>query len=139
MVRRKEHYRDAAPLRIDARAVPTCAAAYDENDDTGERNIMPFWQNLKDSITGSQVWRSMFRHDYKDTRRNRALQILNNVFLHSPPSFGRPARHQNTLHMVHGRHHLFDVSHLHRHRRSADVLLQTDAGICVYGHHASGV
>ena len=46
---------------------------------------MAFWQNLKDSITGSQVWKSMFRHDYKDTRRNRALQILNNVFLHLHP------------------------------------------------------
>ena len=52
---------------------------------------MPFWDDLKDSVTRSQVWKSMFRHDYRDTPRNRSLQILNNVFLHLHPV--RVARH----------------------------------------------
>ena len=52
---------------------------------------MPFWDDFKDSVTKSQVWKSMFRHDYRDTPRNRSLQILNNVFLHLHPV--RVARH----------------------------------------------
>lgn len=40
---------------------------------------------LKSMITRSQIWQSMFRHDYKDTQRNRALQIVQNVFLHLHP------------------------------------------------------
>ena len=52
---------------------------------------MPFWDDFKDSVTRSQVWKSMFRHDYRDTPRNRSLQILNNVFLHLHPV--RVARH----------------------------------------------
>lgn len=34
----------------------------------------------------SQAWKSIFRHDYEDTPRNRALQILDNVFLHLHPA-----------------------------------------------------
>ncbi len=42
--------------------------------------------DLKRTITKSPVWKSVFRHDYKDTPRNRYLQILSNVFLHLHPS-----------------------------------------------------
>lgn len=52
---------------------------------------MAFWERLKDSVTNSQVWKSMFRHDYRDTPRNRTLQVLNNVFFHLHPV--RVARH----------------------------------------------
>jgi len=53
---------------------------------------MAFWENLRTAITKSQVWTSMFRHDYRDTPRNRSLQILNNVFLHlHPVRLGRHA------------------------------------------------
>lgn len=38
-----------------------------------------------------QIYTSMFRHDYKDNKRNRALQIVNNVFLHLHPT--RVSRH----------------------------------------------
>jgi quinol-cytochrome oxidoreductase complex cytochrome b subunit len=36
-------------------------------------------------LTESQIWKSIFRHGYEDVPRNRALQILSNVFLHLHP------------------------------------------------------
>ena len=48
-------------------------------------------ERLKDRILQSQLWRSIFRHGYADTPRNRALQIFANVFLHLHPT--RIARH----------------------------------------------
>ena len=36
-------------------------------------------------ITHSRVWRSIFRHGYEDTKKNRILQIRSNVFLHIHP------------------------------------------------------
>lgn len=36
-------------------------------------------------ITTSQTWRSIFRHGYEDTLRNRALEVTSNVFLHLHP------------------------------------------------------
>lgn len=39
------------------------------------------FKRLKDS----QLWRSIFRHDYEDSIRNRALQITSNVVLHLHP------------------------------------------------------
>ena len=39
----------------------------------------------------SPVYQSVFRHDYKDNKRNRALMIVNNVFLHLHPT--RVSRH----------------------------------------------
>ena len=44
--------------------------------------------SLKDlfkKIKDSQLWRSIFRHGYKDSIRNRALQITSNVALHLHP------------------------------------------------------
>jgi hypothetical protein len=32
------------------------------------------------------VWKSMFRHEYQDTYRNRVLQVSSNVFLHLHPT-----------------------------------------------------
>src|SRR3989338_1861954 len=47
---------------------------------------------LKRQIVESQVWTSMFRHDYDDTPRNRFLQIMANVGLHlHPPKIRRHA------------------------------------------------
>src|SRR3989304_3786084 len=47
---------------------------------------------LKRQIVESQVWTSMFRHGYEDTPRNRALQIMANVWLHlHPPKIRRHA------------------------------------------------
>lgn len=37
-------------------------------------------------LTETQLWKSVFRHGYEDTPRNRALQILSNVFLHLHPA-----------------------------------------------------
>ena len=36
---------------------------------------MSLFENLKKQVQNSQVWKSIFRHDYKDTQRNRFLQI----------------------------------------------------------------
>ena len=41
--------------------------------------------SLGDRITSSQLWKSIFRHGYPDTQRNRALAVLSNVFLHLHP------------------------------------------------------
>ena len=44
--------------------------------------------NLKDKIkeTVEDIWGSVFRHGYKDTPRNRILQIISNVWLHLHPA-----------------------------------------------------
>ena len=36
-------------------------------------------------ITGTQIWKSIFRHGYPDTPRNRTLAVLSNVVLHLHP------------------------------------------------------
>lgn len=38
-----------------------------------------------DKIAKSQVWKSVFRHGYPSSDRNRALIVLSNVFLHLHP------------------------------------------------------
>jgi len=53
---------------------------------------MPDLKELKKKVVESQLWRSMFRHDYLDTPRNRVLQIMANVWLHlHPPKIRRHA------------------------------------------------
>ncbi len=44
------------------------------------------WQEIKRQITESQAWRSIFRHGYEDTPRNRSQMISGNVWLHLHPS-----------------------------------------------------
>ena len=41
-----------------------------------------WWDNVKSSY----VWKSIFRHEYQDTYRNRVLQVSSNVFLHLHPT-----------------------------------------------------
>jgi quinol-cytochrome oxidoreductase complex cytochrome b subunit len=41
-----------------------------------------FWEKVRNS----QVWKSIFRHGYEDTARNRILQIKSNIFLHIHPT-----------------------------------------------------
>ncbi|MEO2092839.1 MAG: cytochrome B6, partial [bacterium] len=38
-----------------------------------------------DYIKNSQIWRSIVRHGYPDTPRNRTLAVLSNFFLHLHP------------------------------------------------------
>jgi quinol-cytochrome oxidoreductase complex cytochrome b subunit len=40
---------------------------------------------LMDQMRDSQIWRSIFRHGYPNTVRNRSLTVLSNVFLHLHP------------------------------------------------------
>ena len=42
-------------------------------------------QRVASSVTSSQLYRSVFRHDYVDSVRNRALEVTSNVFLHLHP------------------------------------------------------
>ena len=46
---------------------------------------------LMRKVKTSQIWKSIFRHGYEDTPRNRALMILSNVWLHLHPVKMRPA------------------------------------------------
>ena len=39
-----------------------------------------------DNVRSSYVWKSIFRHEYQDTYRNRVLQVSSNVFLHLHPT-----------------------------------------------------
>ncbi len=41
---------------------------------------------MKRSVLDSQVWRSMFRHGYEDTPRNRVLMVVDNLWLHLHPT-----------------------------------------------------
>ena len=48
-------------------------------------------QALMRTVKTSKVWKSIFRHGYEDTPRNRSLMILSNVWLHLHPVKLRPA------------------------------------------------
>jgi quinol-cytochrome oxidoreductase complex cytochrome b subunit len=52
-------------------------------------------QEIQEKVVTSDVWKSIFRHGYADTPRNRILMIASNVFLHLHPSKLR--RHGLTL------------------------------------------
>jgi len=52
-------------------------------------------KDLQKTIVSSDVWKSVFRHGYADTPRNRILMVASNVFLHLHPSKLR--RHGLTL------------------------------------------
>ncbi len=41
--------------------------------------------DLLQKVRDTQIWKSIFRHGYPDTQRNRALAVLSNVFLHLHP------------------------------------------------------
>ena len=42
-------------------------------------------QKLLEAVRKTQIWRSVFRHGYPDTPRNRTLAVLSNTFLHLHP------------------------------------------------------
>ena len=52
-------------------------------------------KEIQETVVTSDVWKSIFRHGYADTPRNRILMIASNVFLHLHPSKLR--RHGLTL------------------------------------------
>src|SRR2546421_4184245 len=47
---------------------------------------MTKWEEIKNQVTQSEVWQSIFRHGYDDTPRNRILMVSGNVWLHLHPS-----------------------------------------------------
>ena len=38
-----------------------------------------------DALTNNRVWRSIVRHGYPDTNKNRTLLVFSNFFLHAHP------------------------------------------------------
>ena len=49
-------------------------------------------KGLKEKITNSDIWKSIFRHGYEKTGRRYTLQVLQNVWLHlHPPRISRHA------------------------------------------------
>ena len=52
---------------------------------------------ISKKLTESQIWRSIFRHKFSDTPRNRALAIVSNFFLHIHP----PKVHKEGLKFTH--------------------------------------
>lgn len=52
-------------------------------------------KKIQETVVQSDVWKSIFRHGYADTPRNRILMVASNVFLHLHPSKLR--RHGLTL------------------------------------------
>ncbi|MCQ4574925.1 MAG: cytochrome b N-terminal domain-containing protein [Candidatus Brocadiales bacterium] len=47
--------------------------------------MLPDLNKAKESITKSDIWKSVFRHGYVDTSRNRVLHIVGNVWMHIHP------------------------------------------------------
>ena len=87
---------------------------------------------LFSKIRETQVWKSIFRHGYPDTPRNRALAVLSNVFLHLHPVRVRKSGIRALVHVVHGRADVLPVPRRDRHRHPADVLLPADRRASAY-------
>ena len=47
---------------------------------------MSLLDKIKSDIVESHVWKSIFRHGYDDTPRNRVMMVTANVFLHLHPA-----------------------------------------------------
>ena len=47
---------------------------------------MSLLDKIKSDIVESHVWKSIFRHGYEDTPRNRVMMVTSNVFLHLHPA-----------------------------------------------------
>ena len=45
----------------------------------------PSPEAIKNMVAEGQIWKSIFRHGYPDTPRNRIMAVLSNVFLHLHP------------------------------------------------------
>jgi quinol-cytochrome oxidoreductase complex cytochrome b subunit len=45
----------------------------------------PSPEAVKKAIADGQIWKSIFRHGYPDTPRNRVMAVLSNLFLHLHP------------------------------------------------------
>jgi quinol-cytochrome oxidoreductase complex cytochrome b subunit len=54
-------------------------------------------KSFSKKVTDSQIWRSIFRHKFSDTPRNRVLTVVSNFFLHIHP----PKIHKEGLKFTH--------------------------------------
>ena len=60
-----------------------------ENIFTKYRNMLKekgLFGTFRDFTVNSQVWKSIFRHTFTDTPKNRALKVISNVFMHLHPA-----------------------------------------------------
>ena len=60
-----------------------------ENIFTKYRNMLKekgLFGMLWDITVNSQVWKSIFRHTFTDTPKNRVLKVISNVFMHLHPA-----------------------------------------------------
>ena len=99
---------------------------------------MSLLEKIKSDIVESHVWKSIFRHGYEDTPRNRVMMVTSNVFLHLHPVKGAPPCRQDALYLVHGRDDLSDVLDHCGDRRLPDVLLPAGRRVRLRGHEVSG-
>ncbi len=87
-------------------------------------------KGLKEKITNSDIWKSIFRHGYEKTGRRYTLQVLQNVWLHlHPPRISRHALNFRFTWCM-GRNHLSDVPCDCCHWCPLDVLLPPGSRIC---------
>ena len=117
----------------------TCRIALESVSRNGGRGRMSNWERFKQQIVESQVWRSIFRHGYEDTPRNRILAVVGKRLAAPAPVEGPQARRPAAVHLVHGRHHVPAVPDHGRHRRLPDVLLPADGGVRLRRHEVSRV
>ena len=54
----------------------------------------PNMEEIRRKTTQNEIWKSIFRHNWQDNQRNRALQVLDNVFLHLHPVLAPSLRSQ---------------------------------------------
>ena len=100
---------------------------------------MSLLDKIKSDIVESHVWKSIFRHGYEDTPRNRVMMVTANVFLHLHPAKVR--RHAVRMRFTWCMGGLTFLMFLITVVTGIylDVLLPAGGGICLCRHEVSGV
>ena len=70
---------------------------------------MSLLDKIKNDIVESHVWKSIFRHGYEDTPRNRVMMVTVQRLSPSPSGQGTAPCRAHALYVVHGRTDLSDV------------------------------
>ncbi|MDO8462464.1 MAG: cytochrome b N-terminal domain-containing protein [Deltaproteobacteria bacterium] len=53
---------------------------------TTKEKLLYRYEEIRRLVVNSYVWKSVFRHGYRDNPRNRILMVASNVFMHLHPS-----------------------------------------------------
>ena len=98
---------------------------------------MSLLDKIKNDIVESHVWKSIFRHGYDDTPRNRVMMVTANVFLHlHPAKVRRHAVRMRFTWCMGGLTFLMFLDHRDN-RHLLDVLLSSGGRIRLCGHEVS--